>query len=114
MVSVLAHATQKFWEVSGAERIWLITGAVGQVAFMMRFIVQWIASERRGQSVIPVAFWYLSLVGSLILLSYAIHRLDPVFVAGFSLNCLIYVRNMWLVYHPRPANVEQKPENRSG
>lgn len=73
---------------------WMLFGLVGQVAFFMRFFVQWIASERAKRSVIPVSFWYFSLIGSAILLTYAIHRRDPVFILGQSIGSFIYVRNL--------------------
>lgn len=76
---------------------WLVLGFAGQVAFSGRFVVQWLASEREGRSVVPVAFWGLSIAGSLLLLAYAVHRRDPVFVAGQSLGVLIYVRNLHLI-----------------
>ena len=63
----------------------------------MRFVVQWIASERRKRSYIPVIFWYLSILGSAVLLAYSIYRLDPVFIAGQSLNMVIYFRNIYLI-----------------
>ena len=82
---------------------WVIVGFVGQFVFMMRFVVQWIASERKKQSVVPVAFWYLSLAGSLITIVYAIYRRDPVFTAAFCLNILIYVRNLYFIHgKPKP------------
>ena len=80
---------------------WTITGLVAQIAFTMRFIVQWIASERRGESVVPVAFWYLSLVGSGGLLLYAVVRADPVFILGQSMGSIIYTRNLVLIYRSR-------------
>jgi lipid-A-disaccharide synthase-like uncharacterized protein len=76
---------------------WLITGLVGQGAFFARFLVQWVASERAGRSYIPMSFWYLSLVGSLILLVYAIHRGEPVFLLGQLPNAFVYVRNIMLI-----------------
>jgi lipid-A-disaccharide synthase-like uncharacterized protein len=76
---------------------WLVIGLVGQGLFFMRFIVQWIASERRKASVIPVQFWYWSIGGSLVLLLYAIHLHDPVFILGQSLGSVIYVRNLMLI-----------------
>jgi lipid-A-disaccharide synthase-like uncharacterized protein len=76
---------------------WLIAGLVGQGAFFARFLVQWVASERAGHSYIPMSFWYLSLVGSLILLVYAIHRAEPVFLLGQLPNAFVYVRNIMLV-----------------
>jgi lipid-A-disaccharide synthase-like uncharacterized protein len=82
---------------STQEIIWICIGFVGQAVFGMRFIVQWIASERRKRSYIPVIFWYLSIFGSGVLLAYSIYRLDPVFIAGQSLNMVIYVRNIYLI-----------------
>lgn len=79
------------------ELIWMGVGFLGQAVFAMRFVVQWIASERRKRSFIPVAFWYLSILGSAILLAYSIYRRDPVFIAGQSLNMVIYVRNIHLI-----------------
>ncbi len=77
---------------------WIVFGLIGQVMFSLRFLVQWIASERKKQSVIPVPFWYLSIAGSLILLIYAIQRKDPVFILGQSTGTLIYARNLILIY----------------
>lgn len=83
--------------MSRIELLWVGIGFVGQFIFFMRFMVQWIASEKAKKSVIPVSFWYLSLSGSIIILSYAIYRKDPVFILAFSLNMLIYVRNLVLI-----------------
>jgi len=91
-----------------SETMWLVVGFLGQGLFSARFLVQWIASERRGQSVIPTAFWYLSISGSLTLLLYAIHRLDPVFILGQALGCFIYLRNLQLIY--RDVQVSAPPE----
>ncbi|WP_085905506.1 lipid-A-disaccharide synthase N-terminal domain-containing protein [Kiloniella majae] len=76
---------------------WLLIGFSGQALFSARFLIQWLASERRGKSVLPVAFWYFSLGGGVTLLSYAIWRQDPVFVLGQSVGLLIYVRNLALI-----------------
>jgi len=78
-------------------RFWLILGFFGQFLFFMRFLVQWIASEIKKKSVIPISFWYFSLGGSLVLLIYAIHRNDPVFILGQSLGFIIYTRNLVLI-----------------
>ena len=85
--------------------MWYLVGFVGQFVFMMRFVVQWIASERKKKSVVPVAFWYLSLVGSLITIVYAVYRRDPVFTAAFCLNILIYIRNLYFI-HGKPKAPE--------
>ena len=76
---------------------WVLFGFVGQTAFFSRFAVQWIASERAGRSTVPIAFWWLSLIGSLITLSYAIHRRDPVFIIGQSFGWTVYTRNLVLL-----------------
>lgn len=77
--------------------VWLAIGLVGNALFFSRFLVQWVASERAGRSYLPVAFWYLSIAGSLILLAYALHRRDPVFTLAFLPNCVVYVRNLVLI-----------------
>jgi len=77
--------------------IWMAIGFVGQSFFSARFIVQWLASERVKRSIIPVAFWYFSLGGGLTLLAYAIHRKDPVFIAGQSAGIFVYLRNLYLL-----------------
>jgi len=77
--------------------LWLAIGLAGNAAFFARFLVQWIASERAGRSYVPLAFWYLSIAGSLVLLAYAIHRRDPVFTLAFLPNCVVYVRNLVLI-----------------
>ena len=80
--------------------VWLAVGFIGQALFFGRFFVQWIASERRKQSVVPRAFWYLSLAGGMVLLAYAIHRRDPVFILGQATGFFIYTRNLWLIHRP--------------
>jgi len=77
--------------------LWLGIGLTGQVLFMMRFIVQWIHSERHGQSLIPVSFWYLSLSGGLIVLAYGLHKLDPVIILGQLPGTIVYTRNLMLL-----------------
>lgn len=79
------------------ETMWLIFGFTGQACFFMRFLVQWISSERQKRSVIPKAFWYFSLVGAAIILVYSIHRQDPVFIVGQSTGFIIYLRNLTLL-----------------
>lgn len=76
---------------------WLVLGFVGQAAFASRFLAQWIASERAGRSVVPVYFWFSSIVGAALLLIYALHLRDPVFVLGQSAGMIIYARNITLV-----------------
>ena len=80
------------------ELVWVLIGLGGQVMFMMRFLIQWIVSEREKRSVIPLSFWYFSIAGAAILLAYAIWRRDPVFILGQSLGFFIYARNLWLIH----------------
>jgi lipid-A-disaccharide synthase-like uncharacterized protein len=83
---------------------WVLFGILGQILFGSRFIVQWVASERRKESTIPVAFWYLSLLGGLILFAYAFwYRQDIVFTIGQSAGIFIYLRNLMLIRRPRPG-----------
>lgn len=79
-----------------ANVMWLAIGFVGQTFFFSRFLVQWLASERAGRSVIPMAFWYLSLFGGATLFIYALHVGDPVFIVGQSTGVFIYMRNLYL------------------
>jgi lipid-A-disaccharide synthase-like uncharacterized protein len=81
--------------------LWLVFGLLGNVLFSARFLVQWIASERAGRSYVPVSFWHLSIVGSVVLLVYAVHRRDPVFTLAFLPNCVVYVRNLILIRRDR-------------
>jgi lipid-A-disaccharide synthase-like uncharacterized protein len=76
---------------------WVILGFVAQAMFTMRFVVQWIASERARKSVIPVAFWFFSVGGGVLLLIYALYRRDPVFIAGQGFGLVIYVRNLYFI-----------------
>ena len=83
---------------------WVLLGLVAQFMFTMRFVVQWIASERAQRSVIPFAFWTFSLGGGTLLLVYALYRKDPVFIAGQSLSTFIYIRNLQFALRERRAN----------
>jgi lipid-A-disaccharide synthase-like uncharacterized protein len=83
---------------------WLIFGFVGQAMFTMRFLIQWIASEKKKESVIPVSFWYFSLAGGLIVLFYAIHRRDPVFILAYLPGNFIYLRNLFFIYKKKKVS----------
>jgi len=86
--------------------LWVIFGFVAQFIFFLRFAVQWWVSEKKKQSVIPVSFWYLSLVGTLMILIYSVHRKDIVFIAASCLNSLIYIRNLMLIRNKKPKTQE--------
>ena len=77
---------------------WLILGLFAQFLFFMRFFIQWIISEKKGKSIIPLGFWYLSICGGILLLIYSIHKEDPVFILGQSMGTIIYSRNLYLIY----------------
>ncbi len=92
--------------------VWLVIGFVGQAFFSMRFLVQWIFSERQRKSIIPVAFWYFSLLGGATLLAYAIHKGDPVFIVGQGAGLLIYSRNLYFVHRQRRQDAQNAaPDN---
>lgn len=80
------------------DHAWIAIGLAGQLVFGGRFIVQWIASERKQESHIPIVFWYLSLTGGLITTAYAIHKKDIVFIIGQGSGLIVYIRNLMLIY----------------
>jgi len=89
--------------MSTTETIWLIIGFGGQGLFFTRWLVQWFRSEREQESTIPLAFWYLSLIGGLITLAYAVYRKDPVFIVGQAVGSVVYLRNLMLIHRNRPV-----------
>jgi lipid-A-disaccharide synthase-like uncharacterized protein len=82
---------------------WVVLGFAAQALFTMRFLVQWIATERAGKSVVPLAFWWFSIGGGLLLLGYALYRRDPVFIAGQAFGVFVYLRNLQFVLRERRA-----------
>ena len=86
---------------------WVLLGFAAQGLFTLRFLVQWIASERAGRSVIPMAFWLFSIGGGLLLLLYALYRKDPVFIAGQAFGVFVYARNLYFVLHERKATASE-------
>jgi lipid-A-disaccharide synthase-like uncharacterized protein len=82
---------------SNIPSIWLVIGLLGQFFFTMRFLVQWIYTEINKKSVIPRSFWTLSIVGSALLLIYAIQRKDPVFILGQCFGFIVYGRNLYFI-----------------
>lgn len=91
--------------------IWLVIGFIGQGLFTMRFLIQWLQSERLRKSVVPVAFWYFSLAGGLTLLAYSLHRKDPVFIAGQATGVFIYLRNLWFIIRENRKDTLTAHEN---
>ena len=90
-----------FINLSKIEIIFLAIGFLGQGLFASRFIIQWIYSEKKGESSIPLIFWYLSIFGGIGLLTYAIFRKDPVIILGQSFGLFIYLRNLFLIYNSK-------------
>lgn len=88
--------------------IWLALGLFGQALFSARFLVQWIASERAGRSVVPVAFWFFSIGGGLITLIYGLRQREPIIILGQSLSLFIYARNLMLIQKERRRKAKEK------
>lgn len=80
------------------EKFWLYLGLVGQFFFSARFLVQWLATEKQKKSVVPISFWYFSILGSTLLLAYAIYKKDPVFIIGQSFGMIVYFRNLQIIF----------------
>jgi lipid-A-disaccharide synthase-like uncharacterized protein len=95
-----------FGTTSTADAAWLVVGLVGQLMFTARFLVQWFASEKAGRSVVPVAFWYFSIIGGLIVLAYGIRKLEPVIILGQLPGVVIYSRNLWLIHKEKREQAE--------
>lgn len=87
--------------LSLVEISWLTLGFGGQILFGGRFLVQWIQSEKHRRSIIPISFWYFSILGGLLLLIYAIHLRDLVFISGQLFGVIVYIRNLYLIYNER-------------
>jgi len=95
----MLDAFAQWWaETSVTEITWLAVGFGAQLMFSMRFIVQWIASEKARASIVPETFWYFSFVGGTMLFVYAIYRADPVFILGQGLGLIIYARNIYFIW----------------
>lgn len=103
--SLLLHLAEKvelyFHDMSLADKIWLTVGMIGQLMFTLRFVVQWIHSERHQKSVIPVSFWYFSLFGGITVLAYGFHKLEPVIILGQLPGTIVYSRNLMLIYREK-------------
>jgi lipid-A-disaccharide synthase-like uncharacterized protein len=103
-------AVSAWWgALTPLERVWIVIGFGGQALFMSRFLIQWIASERARRSVMPVGFWYFSLVGGITLFFYAIHRGDPVFTLGQAGGLVIYARNLYFIIREKRQRLLPDP-----
>jgi lipid-A-disaccharide synthase-like uncharacterized protein len=88
------------------DKFWLYLGFVGQFFFSARFLVQWMATEKQKKSVVPVSFWYFSILGSTLLLAYAIYKKDPVFILGQSFGMIVYFRNLQIIFKKESKELE--------
>jgi len=106
MLADLSHGVGDYlYNVFFMKLTWLVlVGYAGQALFTMRFVVQWIASERAKKSVFPVAFWFFSIGGGLLLFAYALAKEDPVFILGQGFGVFVYVRNLYFVYRERRSS----------
>ena len=106
----IVESSQHFLNTtSQGDLIWLCVGVLGQILFMMRFIVQWLHSERHQKSIIPISFWYFSLIGGLTVLLYGIHKLEPVIILGQLPGTFVYARNLVLIKrHEKSQRALQK------
>jgi lipid-A-disaccharide synthase-like uncharacterized protein len=100
----------QWWaQVSHVDLVWVIFGFAAQGMFFMRFVIQWIASERVKRSIVPETFWYFSFAGGLMLFFYAVHRADPVIMVGQLTGLFIYSRNIWLIWYNKRLQRETGP-----
>jgi lipid-A-disaccharide synthase-like uncharacterized protein len=88
-----------------SEMVWIAIGFAGQALFSARFLIQWLSTEKHKRSVIPVAFWYFSIAGGMVLLTYAIYRQDPVFIVGQATGIFIYSRNLYFIHKEAKSEV---------
>jgi lipid-A-disaccharide synthase-like uncharacterized protein len=100
-VHVTAELAHRWQETSSTELFWLTLGFSAQAMFMMRFVIQWLASEKARRSVVPDAFWYWSIAGGFMLFVYAVYRADPVFMLGQGTGLFIYARNLYFIRRSR-------------
>jgi lipid-A-disaccharide synthase-like uncharacterized protein len=105
-VHASAELAARWHDTSTTELFWLAMGFTAQAMFMMRFVIQWLASERARRSVVPDAFWYWSLAGGFMLLVYAVYRADPVFILGQGTGLFIYARNLYFIRRARRESRE--------
>ena len=107
----MMEAFAQWWaDITVLELTWLAVGFGAQLMFSMRFIIQWIASEKARASIVPETFWYFSFVGGLMLFIYAIHRADPVFILGQGLGLIIYSRNIYFIWMNRKADTKKSAD----
>ncbi len=101
LAAYAAAVFHPFAVMSTSEKLWYGLGFFAQALFAGRFIIQWIASEKAKRSVVPLSFWFFSVVGGVLLFIYAIKRKDPVFIFGQGAGLVVYMRNLYLIYRER-------------
>ena len=112
MWEIIVNGIQKAVMQIKVDPYWELTAFVGEAIFGGRFVLQWLVSEYRKKSHVPVAFWYMSIIGSIILLVYSFHKVMPVLIVAFSLQILIYMRNLCLIKkHSDPGSEKNTEEN---
>jgi lipid-A-disaccharide synthase-like uncharacterized protein len=108
MISVVSDIRAYLYDVFVAKLdFWLVFGVAAQLLFTARFIVQWIVSERLGKSVVPLAFWFLSMGGGVMLLIYGLVRREPIIIMGQALAVFIYMRNLMLIFRSRGSTSDE-------
>jgi lipid-A-disaccharide synthase-like uncharacterized protein len=98
---------------TGLGWFWFLFGLGAQAAFASRFLIQWLASEKRGRSYVPISFWYISLVGGVMLLTYAVWVQNPIFVLGQATGCFVYIRNLMLLRREKGRLAAPHPEEKA-
>jgi lipid-A-disaccharide synthase-like uncharacterized protein len=107
MISVVSDIRAYLYDVFVAKLdFWLVFGIVAQLLFTARFVVQWIVSEKLGKSVVPLAFWFLSMGGGVMLLIYGLVRREPIIIMGQALAVFIYMRNLVLIFRTKADKSE--------
>ena len=107
MLTPLSRLLDAYWyPLPGIEKFWLVVGFVAQVLFTGRFIVQWLASEKKGISYVPISFWWLSVIGGGMLLAYACYRRDPVIIMGQLTGQIVYTRNLILIHRKKEQQTD--------
>lgn len=106
MTEWLNEAMARMQSMTVEEVVWVSVGLFGQAMFSMRFIIQWIVSEKKRDSVVPIAFWYFSIAGASIVLAYGIYKLEPVLIVGQSTGFVIYLRNLYFIHKRKHAELD--------
>jgi lipid-A-disaccharide synthase-like uncharacterized protein len=107
IAQAVAAVAEQWAKTSTSDLIWHGIGLVGQCMFFMRFVVQWFASEKQKQSIVPESFWYWSIAGGTIVLIYSIHLINPVFILAQGMGLTIYSRNLYFIWRKKRQEAKQ-------